>query len=611
MSVRSDFIAWKTAVWRILSGALAVLSVAATGLSMENLEQPDAGGTVYFVLSSLRGWGIGQFLFVVCLACIYFHFAKKGAWQKDIAALSFLFSLFMLTGLCYQDAVGVSLILQSGAQFVKACIVVLGYSALFYPALFLLQEKLRQVALAVGKGGENKFSEGKGLNRLKVSGFLFLCWLPYLIVFYPGTTTYDAGTMLEQYFGYAPLTNHHPYLQILFIGLFVQVGHACGSGAAGMFVYVLLQVFAFIVVLTYMADVLWRAGAGRRVIGILLMIYGFCPIFPIYAIAVGKNINFSIVALLLTLFLFEAAVWEEAFAHSKVKMALLPVLLILLCLFRNEGIAYVIGCLPCFLAVMKGHRKMIFSIFISVFTFIILWFRWFLPFAGVENGSVAEGLSLPFVQTARCVYYDGKNMPEEERAAIDAVLQFDTLASRYVPESSDNVKRYYNNDATREELLAYCKVYLKQFTVYPLVYVDAALNKCYGYFCPDDKGRGKLYYVNYASVPTLNDDGFDLKSVFPKTVDEIGRILSVMRDIPFVGYMTSIGFYFWCAFLSAFFIWKCQKRLLWMFMPAAVTLFVCVISPINAYFRYGLPVVFSLPFFAGAVICAMAPKELS
>ena len=141
---------------------------------------------------------------------------------------------------------------------------------------------------------------------------------------------------------------------------------------------------------------------------------------------------------------------------------------------------------------------------------------------------------------------------------------------------------------------------------HPITYIDAVLNKSYGYFYPDDKGRIKLYYVSYADVPTLNEDGFDLKSRFTKTVKTLDNILSVFRDIPLLGYTTSIGFYFWCTFLSMFFLMKCKKRkLLFIFMPAMITLFVCVISPVNAYFRYGLPVVFMVPFFMAIIIYVM------
>ena len=124
---------------------------------------------------------------------------------------------------------------MDGKQIVKTGIVLIGYGALFYCAGLYLEKWLKGF-------DEEKTEETKsGYSRLKTCAILFVCWLPYLAVCYPGTTLYDARTMLEQYFGLSELTNHHPYFQILLLGTFVKAGHALGSGAAGMFIYVLLQ----------------------------------------------------------------------------------------------------------------------------------------------------------------------------------------------------------------------------------------------------------------------------------------------------------------------------------------------------------------------------------
>lgn len=592
---------------KVLCCFLAVLSVAATGINYEcfaGLEnEPEACGVIYEVLVSLQGWGIGPFLFTVCLACIYYYVRNNFSFQKDIFFFAFFLSLLMVMGLCYRNAVGVVLTFQSTAQIVKTGIVIAGYNAMFYCTVLFLQMWLRKLISGRGEEDEDKFQEH---YRFKTGIFIFICWLPYLVAFYPGTTTYDAGTMLEQFFGYEKLTNHHPYFQILFLGIFVKAGHYFGSAAAGMFVYVLLQVCAFIMVLAYMADLLRRLGIRKKIINGLVCIYAFLPIFPIYAIAVGKNINFSVAVLLLSIFMFEIIFDSDKFVHNCRKMALLSVILVLICLFRNEGIALVIGCFPCFIAMAKKYWKAFGSIFTGVLLFALLWLKGILPSVGVENGSIAEALSVPFMQTARCVYSYGSEMTQEEIEAIDKVLEFSTLADRYLPEFSDRVKEKYNENATGEEIRAYLQVYFRQFFDHPITYVDAVLNKSYGYFYPDDKGRTKLYYVSYADVPALNADGFDLKSRFQGFVHVMDKILTVFRDIPLIGYTTSIGFYSWCTFLAMFFIAKYRERKqLFIFVPAVIMMLVCVASPVNAYFRYGLSIVFSVPFFAAVVVYAV------
>lgn len=588
---------------------LAILSAAATSLNFEKLADADAesGGLLWEVFSSFRGWGLNQFFIVIAVAYLYHYVYKNVPFQKDTALFSFILSMLIIVGLCYRNAVGLALAVNNMAQIMKTLIVLLGYGAILYCALVFLQMWMTNLIAGRKEICESDFRKNYALH---VGIFIFCCWLPYLIAVYPGTTLYDSGTMLEQFFGYETLTNHHPYFQILFLGTFVKFGKYLGSEAVGLFLYILLQMCAFIAVLAYMADVLRKIGMPKRILNFIIAVYTFVPIFPIYAISSGKNINFSIVFLLLTIFMFEIIQSAETFVHNRKKMILLPCLLILLCLFRNEGLAIVISCIPCFIFMAKKYWKEFGIIFAGVLLFMLCWFKCILPFAGVENGSVAEALSIPFLQTARCVYYYGDEMTAEEKEVIDRILEFDTLKERYLPEFSDRVKDKYNNDATKEELQAYWKVWWKQFTEHPLTYLDAVLNKSYGYFYPDDKGKTKDYYVVGGDVYTLNADGADLKSFFPKHVNRLNNLMKVLREIPLLGCVTSIGFYFWCSLTAIFLLIKDRGiKFLYLFVPAFFVFLVCVASPVNAYFRYGLAVVFAVPFYAAVTIYAMMKEK--
>ena len=594
MSLRIDDIMQKETRNKVVCLLLAVCSVAAIGINFENI--PEMKG-LYAVLASLHGWGLGQAVLVLCLACLYHYIRRSFPVQKDIAVFSLLLSGFVLLGLCYKNATGIALCMLNAAQVMKTMLVLIGYGTMIYCLVLILYQWMINLTKR-HVGSRQAVGSANDKYKLKTGIFLFVCWLPYLISFYPGSALYDAGTMLEQWYGYEPLTNHHPYFQILFLVFFVKIGVALGSAAAGMFLYVLVQVAAFIMVLSYMADFLRKLGINVRVLRGLICLYAFLPIFPVYAISVGKNINFAIVSLLVIIFMFETALSPDEFAHNRTKMTLLPVLLILLCLFRNEGLAITVSCIPCFLILAKKHWKAMSAVFAGVLVFVAFWFKVFLPVSGVPNGSIAESLSIPFLQTARCVVSYGHEMSEEEKEAIDNILVYDTLAERYLPEFSDRVKDFYNNDATKEEWDAYLKVYWRQFLEHPVTYLDAVLNKCYGYVYPDDPGRTKAYYVVGGDVFRLNADGFDLKSRFPSLVEGMNQFMTYFREIPFLGYTTSIGFYFWCTFIFAFFLMRCRQwKLLALYVPAVVTLLVCVASPVNAYFRYGLTVVFAVPFY--------------
>ena len=56
-------------------------------------------------------------------------------------------------------------------------------------------------------------SVSKELVKYFVFSFLiiFLAWLPYYIVFFPGTPTWDGLTMINSAAWFWPPSNHHPY----------------------------------------------------------------------------------------------------------------------------------------------------------------------------------------------------------------------------------------------------------------------------------------------------------------------------------------------------------------------------------------------------------------
>lgn len=70
-----------------------------------------------------------------------------------------------------------------------------------------------------------------------------------------------------------------------------------------------------------------------------------------------------------------------------------------------------------------------------------------LPSLKITGGSVRESLSVPFQQTARYVRDYGDEVTEEVKEAIDSILRYDLLASKYNPNLSDPVKKLFNENS--------------------------------------------------------------------------------------------------------------------------------------------------------------------
>lgn len=110
---------------------------------------------------------------------------------------------------------------------VLCCVAVLTV-AFYYVVLWLfrklqrIQEKCRAIT----------FSRCKG-NFFFVWGLVFLCWVPWLVVFLPGVFAYDVPWQLQYYFT-GVYNAHHPLLHTLYLGACIQLGQVFfGSTTAG------------------------------------------------------------------------------------------------------------------------------------------------------------------------------------------------------------------------------------------------------------------------------------------------------------------------------------------------------------------------------------------
>ena len=242
-----------------------------------------------------------------------------------------------------------------------------------------------------------------------------------------------------------------------------------------------------------------------------------------------------------------------------------------------------------------------------------------MPALDITPGSRREVLSIPFQQTARFVNkHDGANagitdgtgtadglVTEEERAAIDAVLDYSTLASRYDPDKSDAVKNQFNEDATPEQLAAYFKVWAAQFLKDPGCYFSAVANNYYGYFYPSSKDV--FTYGSASSAKIMGNDAnrahFNFHPESGRLVGTCNQLVNLYRvavqRIPLSSLALSSSTYVWLLISACVYLLRNRQwRSLALFVSLLGILAVCLIGPCNGstYMRYLYPMIVALPF---------------
>ena len=528
--------------------------------------------------------------------------------KKSIKVLSLILAFFMIFGNSFMLVSSTLLVFKNIGYFIISLLMYIGYYNLF---LIIISYIFRFIDKnnydEVGNKKNNKI-----ISLFKKHPFLFsvvfiiICWLPYIISFYPIILSPDPSYQIKQFFGirtkYADysiliddnvvITNHHPVTHTVLLGGCLKLGELMGNDNLGLFFYSIIQMTFLVTTLAFSIYYMQKMNLKTKYLFGVLLLYALVPMFPLYAMSGVKDVIFGTLIFLYLIFL-----------HNYIKVKgdykwwqyiLIILLLILICLFRNNGIHTLILSLPFLLFVVRKKWKEILIVMICVFGFYGVFDKIVLPYFKITPGSIRETLSVPFQQTARLVKYHSDDLTSEEIEVIDKILGYDDLAERYNPELSDPVKNEYNKYATNEDLKEYFKVWFSGLIKHPGTYIEATMNNTYGYFYPEKTN----WYVYYKYDDRIVEDGFSY------SYNSLGTLRNVLSNyavcfpyIPVIGLISNIGFNVWIILvLLTYAIYKKLYKNIVILSPVLALILVCILGPANTYFRYALPFIFAMPF---------------
>lgn len=469
--------------------------------------------------------------------------------------------------------------------------------------------------------------ENKVIKYFENHPFLFsfitiiCCWAIYILAFYPIILSPDPSFQIKQFFNvrtkYADyaillddsifLTNHHPVLHTLLLGGCLYIGRTLISDNFGLFIYSLIQLLFLAFTLSYTIKYLKENNVKNKVCLIVLILYCFVPMFPLYSMSGVKDTIYTCFIILLVIQFDRILRKKENLINIKEILALL-ITSVGVTLFRNNGIYVIILSYLVLLFANKKYRQQILVVFIGVFSFYAIYSHVLLPSLKITDGSIRETLSIPFQQTARYVKYHAKDLSKEDIKSIDFVLKYKTLAKRYNPVLADPVKNGFNKYTTNKELISYFKVWFKGLLKHPFTYVEATLHNTYGYFSP----QSTSWYIYYRYDTRITED--NLVDYHYNQFETLRKHLASFAQgypyIPVIGFISNIGFNTWVLLgLTIYSFLKKRKEYIIVLTPLLVSLLICVASPVNTYFRYAMPFVFNMPFLVSLLITRFKNKE--
>ena len=416
--------------------------------------------------------------------------------------------------------------------------------------------------------------------------------------------------------GVEKLGNANPIFQTALIYFFRGVGKVLGSADAGVFLYCMVQALLMAWLLGAVLSAQRSSGAPCWLTVASFLFYALCPIFPLFAFCVGKDTNFSMAVLWLSLLIARRLLPRpDGEKPSRWETPCLCAAAVLCTLLRNPGFYLALLTLLILLAFsLFGKRRAqgqwkapVWAMGCTLAVYGALHLL-LIPALGIEPMPATENWSLPLQQAARVAATHP--LTDEEAAAIDGVLKLDKLAESYNGELSDPVKDLWRKDSTKEQTDAFFRTWRSLLRKYPLTCLSATFHNTYGYLCPGflSKIKPTLLIGRQKTMTPALEAAFPY-SVNPRA-DDLKALMDKLSDFAPFRVWIAPGLYAWaCLFALARLLRSRRKQLLIAAVPALFSLTGCLLSAVNGYFRYAMPLYLCAPLLLWLCACCFESSE--
>jgi hypothetical protein len=444
-------------------------------------------------------------------------------------------------------------------------------------------------------------------GTLVYAAIILICWLPWLVVFFPGNVYSDGFRMIYDIKNEA-FSSWHPLFPALILSALYDLGNTINNNL-GVFTIIIVEAVLNLAVYTYLLKKMERMGTSRRLCLAGALFFGIVPLFATISTTVWADAFYLPCFIIFVIKLIDCLLADPAI---KTRDALLMALVgVLLCLLRKEGIYVCAATLMVLFVVVKAWEKLkVVGILAILGASYLLSATLGLTTTGVDDDRVSlEMLSIPMQQTARYLATYPDDVSTAEQEIINGVFIYSPnvpIADKYNPWTADAIKGF-GLSVPRHDLEDYLAIWVHMGIRHPNVYIDSVLASTYGYYSPlgwlDQYGTGPYEIIKADSYgPGVYDDVFDFEPEY--VADEHLRYLAsryafYWRIIPPLSWLSTPGLYVWILlFLSALLIRRRRFPALVAFVPAFMIFLICLAGPVNGFIRYAAPLLVSAPLLA-------------
>ena len=584
----------------IINIFIAILVTFAMNINMDiNIDMSDSfsGNSIFYIITFILTYWLFNKIANI----------KNRRLKIVCIILSVTFTIFELIGNSLNMYMNLNGILDGQIAISKTILRGAGVFAIIYGILFnvflLLDNKTNK------KGKVSWFTDNKK-TFFTVWAIIFIAWIPYFLNYFPGVLSPDSIKQTMMTMGVEELTNHHPVFHTLIIHTIMKIGNGLGNYNLGIAIYSISQMIIMSGIFSFSIYYMAKRKVDIKFRVIALIFYAFYPVNALYSITMWKDIIFSGCILIFVIMMVEIAKNREHFMKSKFKNVLLAICMILIILFRNNGIYIIIATMPFMFILAKKNYKKIIVISLIVISFYMILKGPIFSIFNIKEGSTKEALSIPLQQFARISKEHGDTLSQEDKWRIYKYLPVENIGQYYNPTISDDVKDNFDDEAFENDKIGIIKLWAKLFVKYPRTTIEAFLCNNYGYYYP-----GAVHWVVERGIADLEVEEIDKLNLKSEPIVELKAVQNLdemidRRDLPLNSMIYSIGFTVWISItMFGYIIYKKKYRLILIYIPIGILWLTCMASPVFCEFRYIYALFISMPVLIGINLAEDKEKE--
>ncbi|PLS28810.1 DUF6020 family protein [Bifidobacterium parmae] len=451
---------------------------------------------------------------------------------------------------------------------------------------------------------------------LKLWGVILVCWLPYMVMLFPGVYWADDSGQLLEHYGANVFTDHHPFLVTMLYGGMADIGQSLfGNPIMGLYILVLLQQLFMPLMLALTVMYCARLGANKVICTLELMLYALFPAFPILFSSLVKD---TLSALFFTPF---CLLFVEVIRRRK---SVVPPMLyvglfatgLLSCLTKKPCVYIIVPSLIflCALGLAKRTKIVVAALGVLIAAIMLVFIpKVALPAVHAQPGGKQEAIPYAIQMVAHDVKYGGGDMSATDRQLVSDFLSvdYDKIPEVYTFYSADPVKlRSLKNPDLMGDFL---KLWVRKSAEHPVGNLEAYLGLVQGWFDFRSYDGTPAYMVVLTDSEWFNKQILDFVPQWPvksKAGSTVRDVYDAAQSVPVLNLLFTKAL--WASIIPFFLLYEVLRpgkgkfqRLVAM-MPLNMSFACLLMVPISAMggepTRYILQLMCVIPLFLVSVL---------